>query len=198
MDPNKAKIIAHLQADGGFYLRGAKGNVVRYFNNDMTLIGDFRKAIYKVYDIKAWKPSKGRTCWETGSGTTPVLSDLSKYSLGTKNWKIPKSIIEGKDGVKAVYLRAFFDDEASVVLRKKSRGWDREVKVFSVNYNGLKQIVRLLKNFGISASIYGPYRGKYFELRIMKKADLITYFRKIGFNSCPKKKMLLTIVKSCR
>lgn len=182
-----ANFIAHVQGDGCFSReRGA----VRYFNQEMDLINDFSNSAEKIFGIKCGKIYSGKTCFHIGFRNKKIANKIKKYYFGSKEWVVPKFVLFGSKKVVAAYLRAFFDDEGSVIFLKRRWGYDRAIQMQSINKKGLKQLQKLLIRFKIDSKLNGPYKEKYFELKIMGRKNLIKFSEKINFVHKGKKNKL--------
>ena len=129
-----AKFIAHVQADGCY---SKKTNAIRYFNKDLNLITQFNEMVMGIFGIKPWKTHKAKTSYETGFRNKNICALLFGFKFGSIDWEVPGFVKNGSEKVKSGYLQAFFDDEGSIVFRKRKWGFDREVKMMLINKNGL-------------------------------------------------------------
>lgn len=173
-----ARFIAHVQGDGCF---SPERNLVRYFNQEMDLINDFKESAEKCFEVSCNKVYAGRTCFHIGFRNKRVADLIKEYSFGSETWFVPKFVFEGSQAVIASYLQAFFDDEGSAIFQKRELGYDRAVQMQSINGKGLLQLRDLLKSIGIVSNFHGPYKLKYFELKITGKENLKEFFKKVGF-----------------
>ena len=150
----EARIHAHVSGDGCLY----KGKLKRspsdlknhkriniyqdvykiyYCNNESVLLNSFSNDVKEVYGRssghrKNVRELKGKWVYER----------LKRLGAGkSKEWFIHKEIMEASDKVAREWLKAFFDDEAYIDLRKLN------IALNSVNLSGLKQIQELLKRF---------------------------------------------------
>jgi intein/homing endonuclease len=173
-----ARFIAHVQGDGCF---SKERDTIRYFNQEMDLINDFSKSVHAVFGINCGKIYHGKTCLHIGFRNKKIAKGLSEYSFGSKNWFVPAFVFEGSKKVIAAYLQAFFDDEGSAVFSKRKWGHNRSVQMQSINKNGLRQLRALLLTLGILAKLNGPYKEKYYELKITGKENLIKFSKEVNF-----------------
>jgi len=193
LNEHTARFIAHVQGDGCF---SSDRNNFRYFNKDLDLIEDFRKATVLAFGIHFNKPYVGKTCYHVGFRNKQLAIFLKKYSFSSETWAIPKFVLEGNDSLKVAYLQAFFDDESTVTFTKRKEGYNRSIAIQLINKNGITQLQKLLAYFGINSKIYGPIRGKYFELKIMGKNNLTEFYDKINFVSVSKKMKLFNSIST--
>lgn len=192
-DENVARFIAHVQADGCF---SRERNYFRYFNKDLDLIKDFVDSVKMGFSLTCNLSYKGRTCYQIGFRNKSLAPLLGKVSFQSKNWIIPNFILKGSDLIKCSYLQAFFDDESCVTFRKRKEGYDRSIRLQSINKKGLVQLKQVLESLKISSKLYGPIREKYYEIKIMKRMDLTEFNNKISFVNKSKKEKLLNAIKT--
>jgi DNA-binding transcriptional regulator WhiA len=186
MNEKIARTIAHIQADGCVRHRKDDGRFeIQYYNTSDFLIDEFREMIKMIFKKEAWKPVKRKTATMTGTGDKKIVSELMKYPL--KNWRIPNEILKGLPKCRKAYLRAFFDDEGSVTQPRK-------IKLYSKNAFGIKQIRKMLLEFGIESNIYKPTKRNVFELDIGNKKSIFNFAKNIGFNHPQKREKLKIIV----
>jgi len=79
-----------------------------------------------------------------------AVLDLQEYhpSFKTKEWRVPRQIIESTKEIQSYFIRGFADSEGSVRVRKRNT----ELILCSGNSDGLKDIGYMLTNtFGINA-----------------------------------------------
>jgi len=90
------------------------------------------------------------------------LELLEVKGKSSYTWYIPHFIVNANSKVVALWLRAFFVDEATVTKTGI-------VRIKSMNYTGLKQIKRLLRKFKIESTLTGPNCDKPYYLGIIYK-----------------------------
>jgi len=204
---SEARICAHVSADGCLskYIRKRcpsdlrnhpRKNIYRteyevfYCNNDQTLLENYLLDVKKAYGLKAFRNGnslKFKAKW--------VFERLAGLGAGkSREWFISREIMGSNKKIIREWLKAFFDDEAYVEV-KKSR-----IVLNNVNLNGLKQVQKLLKRFDIqNTTIRGPYYTRGFpcyRLKVLKK-DVKKYRVKIGFTH-QKKLSALNEIVDCR
>lgn len=183
-----ARFIAHVQADGSFM---PKTNSFRYFNCNLELMNEFANLSFNLFGVKVWAfYRKSNGCYETGFSNKNVALNLKEFHFRSENWITPKFVKNGSDLIKSNYLGAFFDDESNVLFRKRKNSYDREIKMMLVNKQGLYEIKELLNSLGIDSNIYGPFKGKYYDLKISNKKNLEKFREKVGFASGSKMRKL--------
>lgn len=195
----KARIIAHLKADGCIF-RGINKKTDYHFYLELNDINELKRSerdVISTYGLKSrWvqnrsgkKPSKKN--WRVYFRSKLAYYDLQKYGrYYSQNWNIPASIIKSSKNVKKEFIRTFFDDEGSVILGQ------RELMLYSINLIGLQQIHELLEEFSIRGKIksgYGFKRNVY--ALIIRGQYLINFAIEIGFSCVRKNEKLSEVLK---
>ena len=195
----KIRIIAHLKADGCICRTGkGKTNYHIYLElDDVDELKRFERDVYLTYGLKChWvenrsgkKPSKKN--WRVWFRSILAYSDLKRYGrYYSHNWDIPFQITGSCKEVKKQFIRTFFGDEGSVIVKQK------ELRVYSINLEGLKQMQKLLEEFSIYSIIrprYGMKRNVYGI--IIRGHNIARFVEEIGF-SCKKKRDKLSKIKN--
>jgi len=183
MNPNEAKIIGHLEADGSI-----SNNRVGYYNKNAKLMRDFIRLFEETFNCKYWKIYENKTSLETGCAKKRIVKEIKAIQ------KKKKELFNGRKSA-IEFIKANFDDECTIILIKRERGYDGEIKMWSLDKERLSFIVELLfLHLGIKAKIYGPRKEKYYELKIMNKKDLKIFCENIKLehpNKNTKQKKLL-------
>ena len=193
----KARIIAHCIGDGCVF-KTKHNYTIRYEVKNLEQLNEFERDIFEVYGLKViWcKNPSGKTgelidCVFLRSKL--VFEDLHKYtpSYYSYKWVLPKQIVNSNVNIKIEFLKAFFDDEGSVINAK-----NKLIKLYSVNRKGLIQVKKLIEAFGICCKIYGGYglKRNVFGIVIRGK-DIPKFAKEIGFNSKVKQDKLMNLVK---
>ena len=190
-----ARFIAHVQADGCF---SPERDTIRYFNKDIVLINDFRNSVKNCFGLECWAIYAWSTCLHTGFRNKKIIAKFKQYSFDSKNWHVPTFVSAGSADIIAAYLQAFFDDEGSAIFQKRKWGYDRAVQMQSINGSGLMQLAELLSKLGIESNFHGPYKHKYFELKITGKKNLCLFKDKVNFVSKKKRGKLEIAVGTYR
>ena len=181
-----ARMHAHLCGDGdmGIYIekRGIRDIIrynrkkifmksyrVRYTNNKINLLKEFKKDAKNAFDAKGW--IRKNECRIKSKEIFTTLKTLG--ASGSRSWYIPKEVFESKRIVRAEWLRAFCDDESTVDTENK------RIRIKSVNFNGLNQVKNLFETVDIYSRITGPnIDGTWYlnvpKTEISKFAALIT------------------------
>jgi replicative DNA helicase Mcm len=93
---------------------------------------------------------------------------------------MPEKIKNGRMEIKSAYLRAIFDSQSHVSVKKK------EIVMYLSNLNGLKEIKRLLETMGIKSSVSDHTN----LLRISGRGNVERFSGNIGYVINRKKKAL--------
>ena len=178
----KARIIAHLIGDGAVYRSNHDYNV-KYEVKDLESLNSFEKDMISIYGLKLTKGFKnsgitGKPIPFVRLRSKLVYDDLLKYSTyHSKDWKINNIILNSSRKIKREFLKAFFDDEGSVV----PQGNKGIIKLYSINSNGLKQLQKMLLKFNIENRLDHGYGAKRNVYAVLIK-DLNKFDEEIGFN----------------
>ena len=153
---------------------------IRFFPDDDSLVTPYTEAIEYVYGKKPTVKEKNNH-FELSVSSKVVFEHLSEIAnFGTKKWKVPFLLFE-EESEMIEWVRAFFDAEAHVNLSSK------QIKVSSVNKEGLSEVKLLLKGLGIHSEVYRyePKKDNWstnYLLIIDRKKDIEKYRDKVGFN----------------
>ena len=201
MKVEEARIAAHVCADGWLsiyldknalqivhgrrYHRPRRRYVIGYSNTDLGLLKEFKKDVKKIYGIKALSGHKS----DLRARSKRVFKRLETLGAGSSyQWFIGKEILNSSKNVKRNWLRAFFDDEATVAIKEK------RIRVKSMNGKGLKQVKSLLKTFLIKSKITGPNSDNSWYLTINYLA-VKKFYLSIGLKQKKRLQSLRHLVK---
>lgn len=199
-NPAEAELAAHVSGDGWLteyyeanslqivnnrrYRRTRRRFEMGYCNTNPHLRRLFERRMKQVYGVK------GRTRFEKHQITfrsKRVFRRLQDLGAGnSRQWRVAAKIISSGEA-RHRWLRAFFDDEATVEALGK------RVRIKSVNQRGLGQVGRMLRLDGILSSITGPNSDDTYYLTI-SKMGLRRYLKVIGFNHLEKKHRLRRVL----
>ena len=191
LTPQKARIIARLMADDCLY-KFKSNYTLKYEVSNEELLKQFEQDVLYVYGLRTKRylnesgKKKGKLIPFVLVRSIKAYNDLLRYSSSyfSDKWIVPKEIFESSLEVKREFLRAFFDDEGSIV---KLKGRPCYVILYSINLKGIGQISLLLKDFGINSRIKNGYGlGRNVFGLIVKDvklfADSIGFYSKIKRN----------------
>ncbi len=179
----KARVHGYLCGDGSVTARKEKGTGkihydLRFYPDHKSMIVAFQKAFFTLYRMRP-KIRKAENYYRLSLTSKTVVTDLLNTSDFTSTrWTIPKWILENNAYMRE-WLRAYFDAEAYV--------GDKEIRIQTVNKDGIRYILSGLQNFGIVPRIYSYKRkqknwNENFHISIGTKANRRLFLKKIGFN----------------
>ncbi|MFH1631136.1 MAG: LAGLIDADG family homing endonuclease [Candidatus Aenigmatarchaeota archaeon] len=193
----KARIIAHLKGDGAILRSGKnKSNyIIKYEVRDNDQLLRFASDVEKVYGLKvSWFTN---TSGFTGKPIqfVQLRSKLAYYDLMnfgkyySNNWTIPETILKSSKKIKIEFLRAFCDDEGSVIPN------ERKIKIYSKNRQGLTQIRKMLSGLGIQSNMkYGFGADRNIYALIISDDGLQKFHKIIGFGLYRKQQKLKQLI----
>lgn len=114
--------------------------------------------------------------------TTKKFSDLVD-STRSKEWKIPPFIWENTDNAKYSFLKGLFDSDSCVAKRS--------ITLYSSNYDGLKEVVKLLSELKIGSKLgKRDDREDNYYLGIYGWKNMYLFYNEIGFSIKRKREKL--------
>ncbi len=109
-----------------------------YCNTSKKLIKEFQNDLRKAFNRKGlYIPKKFEI---RVSGAKHIINFLELENKNSRNWVVPKFITNSSNKILANWIRAFFDDEATVDVSRKA------ILVSSINRKGLIQL-KIIKSF---------------------------------------------------
>ena len=176
----KARLIGHCIGDGAVF-KTKHDYVIKYEVKDLELLEIFREALLKVYGLEPsfyWRRS-GKTgvpipLYRLRSKL--VYEDLVKHtSYYSYLWQVPQCIKNADKSIVKEFLRALFDDEGSITRK--------QLRLYSVNEQGLREVQQLLKNFGIKSQIVRGFGAKRNVAAIVIKdlKSILIFSKEINF-----------------
>ena len=192
----KARLIGHLIGDGCVYQSKTNYNI-KYQVIDEDLLDQFENDFIEIYGLTPMKGTKqsGKTKRMVPFihiRSKKAFMDLLRYcdSYYSNQWRVPSQIMNATKKIQKEFLKALYDDEGSVIPTRKTA----ELRLYSINYEGLIQIEELLQNFNISTRMRGGYGMKRNVYAIITK-DLQVFHKKIGFHCARKQEKLRKYMK---
>ena len=195
----KARLIAHLIGDGCVYKCRTDYNI-KYEVVDDDLLIQFEKDLVNVYGLiptKGLNPSgkTGRLIPYVRLRSKLAYEDLLSFcNFHSDKWIVPNQIIGSSKEIKKEFLGALFDDEGSIIIKNKYF----EIRLYSINFSGLKQVQNLINEFGISSKIRNGYGSRRNVYGLVINRDGERFDSEIGFNSIRKNDKLNTHLKKIR
>jgi len=137
----------------------------------------------REYRVRPRLLNKGKNNIQTYISSVDIWRDLHRYAVfGSRKWRLKPGVMRFL--MKRVPLqvlgygmRGFFDADGSFSRNPNCKA-SGVVRASSVNYHGLKQILRLLARLGIRHSFYSKYRN---TIAIYAQASLEAYLERVGF-----------------
>lgn len=186
-----SRLCGFLIGDGSVFIRKSKKSDgkhydIRFYPDDESVADLFMNTFYEVYHKKSRIKKEEKYFLIGVESKTACNHLLSIIPFASLSWKVPHALLINQE-CKKEFVRAFFDCEAYVGRRM--------IQVQSVNKEGLKQIMGLLKEFEIESKLYEYHRknknwNTNYILCIMKKDSRERYLNNIGFNHLSKQKKL--------
>lgn len=186
MKPEEARIISHVCADGWLtsyveknslqivkgrrYRRERRRYCIGYCNTEKILLEEFETDVRNVFGI-----NPVRIKFEIRFKSKRVFDRISESGGGdSRHWFISDEIKSSTKMTKRAWLRAFFDDEATVDIKTG------RIRVKSMNKKGLIQVTSLLRGLRINCKFTGPNTDSSFYLTISRNNAKL-YLKEIGF-----------------
>jgi len=182
------KILGYHISDGCYELNRGKKNGIQFWNNNETLIEDYKQAVESFFGIKA-----GITKRKHQFAVRVISKKVADYMKNLDPLLLEKGILKKipdkvmafpKENVKYL-LRALFDGDGTVVLEKRN---GCRVSLSTENLNITEQVVDLLLRFGITSSIFRDKNT--WKVDISGQENLKKYLLDISFLSEHKKRRL--------
>jgi len=192
----KARVHGYLCGDGSVSMRKEKGRPcsthadIRFYPDHKSLIQPFVEAFCRIYVKKPTIRDLGAYYSLTVTSMIVARDLLADGSMTSMGWRVPDWVI-GSERNSQEWLRAFFDCEAYV--------GKKDLRVQSVNLQGLRQIACMLRRFGITSREYSYQRKQRgwntnYHLVIAKHEDRKAFLNLIGFNHVGKLRKLFAEV----
>jgi len=184
------KLIGYHISDGCYELNRGKKTGIQFWNNDKTLIEDYKNCIEILFK-KTPTITKRKHQFAVRVISKKILEELNKIdkNLLEKGDKkgIPEKIMQlPKKNIKYL-LKALYDGDGSVISQK--RGGCR-ISFVSQNRELEEQMSDLLLRFGIQSSIFKDNHSNVFRLDISGQENLGKFLININFLSKHKKEKL--------
>jgi len=191
----KARIVAHLMGDGAIY-KSNHDYFIKYEVKDEDSLKSFADDLEKIYGLKLTHGTN--PSGKTGQPIPLVYlrsklayEDLMTYGrFDSENWEVGSKILNSDLEIKREFLKAFFDDEGSVVPAGKKA----IIRLYSINSKGLDQIQTMLKEFGIDSKMQEGYGARRNVFALIIK-DLKLFKENVGFNLKRKQERLNGFIK---
>ncbi|MBU0963280.1 MAG: hypothetical protein KKD48_05230 [Nanoarchaeota archaeon] len=196
----KAYILGVLCGDG--YIRMDKlgnGSLIGLDVTDEDFADKFRGYLNKVYGLLPSKKKRIENHTNFSNNPKPLYvinlssklaaNDLLKYSKSfkTKEWEVPKEILENPDlKIKAAFIRGIFDSEGTASLKVSGGVY---LSVCSGNKNPLLKIKEILKN-DFSIDLIVVYDKTVTRLKSAGYKNIKNFYNNINFSIKRKREKL--------
>jgi intein-encoded DNA endonuclease-like protein len=197
LTPAKARLIARLKGDGAIF-RSGTNYIIKYEVKDKEQLVSFANDVKDVFglDMKWMKHRSGITgrlldlVWLRSKLAFEELNKFGKFR--SEDWSIPDELLTSSTEVKREFIKAMFDDDGSVIVG------DRQVRLYSINRKGLKEMSKLLVEFGIRTKLKAGYgeRRNVFALVIKDRESMERFANSINFNLKRKRIKLSNILST--
>ena len=184
------KILGYYLSDGCYELNRGKKTGIQFWNNNETLIKDFKNSIEKYYKITPII-TKRKKQLAVRVISKKVFEDLLKMDKnllekGDKK-RIPQEIMKlPNENIKYI-LKALYDGDGSVSHQKRN---GCRISFVTQNRELANQISDLLLRFEIQSSIFRDKHSKVWRLDISGQENLSRFLINISFLSENKKQKL--------
>jgi intein/homing endonuclease len=165
---------------------------IKYEVKDIDSLKQFKEDLIGVYGLKVlegYNPSgkTGRLIPYVRLRSKLAFDDLMTYcNFDSVNWYVPKEIFNTEKRIKREFIKALFDDDGSVIPGNNFI----EVRLYSINLKGLKQIQRLLDEFSINSKIRSGYGCKRNVYGLVIVKDVKRFNSELGFGLVRKQEKL--------
>ena len=203
MSPEESRIHAHICLDGNMskgISRRCKSELlerpnrkfrtrynITYWNYSEELRKEFQNDIKKVYNRECVVDNKYKRVKTDGKWIFERLLFLGAGK--SREWNIPKLILNGSMRVKKEWIRVAIDDEGTITKYGA-------VRIRSVNKKGMIQLQKMILSLGINSNIT-PKRGVYKDSSIylaINKTEVPKLIMHIGLPKHEEKKRKLKII----
>ncbi len=177
------KILGYHISDGYYELNRGKKNGIQFWNNNKTLIEDYKNSIEKYFGIKAGITTRGNqfAVRVVSKNVVAEFDKLDDFLIGKGNIKkIPSKIMSLPNENTRHLIRALFDGDGTVVFQKRG---EYRATLVGENRELLEQISDLLLRFEIQSSIFRDESSKVWRLDVSGQENLRNFLTNIGFLS---------------
>jgi len=184
------KILGYHISDGCYELNRGKKTGIQFWNNDETLIKEYKNIIEKYFKVKPLITKRNHqfAVRVISKKVVEEFNELDKNLLEKGEIKkIPEKIMNLPEENIRYLLRALYDGDGSVSFQKRN---GCRISFVSQNRELVKQMSNLLLRFEIQSSIFRDNHSKVWRLDISGQENLGRFLRRISFLSKHKKQKL--------
>jgi len=177
-----------IAADGYLFCGRGKGKdrklryMVRFCDPCPVMRRRFSRLVLSVYGVRSM--SKPSEIVVSAYGKAMAVDLVGSAGFGTHKWTFPVTRMD-RNATRA-WIRAYFDGDGDVKMGSRERY--AVVRARSVNLEGLRTVQSALsEQFGVYSRIY-RHNSQHlrwspaFDLAIIRQADIVRFFRRIGFS----------------
>ncbi|WP_058993489.1 LAGLIDADG family homing endonuclease [Haloarcula sp. CBA1127] len=177
-NPELARLIGYIVAEGYVEQRADNTGFVSITNNDVELLDDAKSALETLnLNVTERDPHDGKTARELLCSAGEFVSFLAALDetllASSADRRVPQDIMRASDDVVSGFIRGYIEGEGHVSTSQ------REITVASMSKQLLKDVRSLLVTQGITAQLQPRSNGSY-RLRISGNS-FHDYAEKIGF-----------------
>ena len=193
-----AEILGHICGDGTISRPNPnKGIFFKYTNSELALIESFQALMRNIFgDVDPTIIKRNGESYTRENYVLQYPSIVSLFVLNVFDYKtgidmeLPSFIFNMNLNAKARFLRAMFDDESCVQVKRKAI-------LFGLKpINPLLGVIKLLNEFGIkTGNIHKYSNGAYNKFGVADKNSVIKFRVLIGFKHPEKSKKLNRIIE---
>lgn len=206
--PNEklALLFGHILGDGCIKSREESAC---YTNKSKELVEEFKKALKELFGIEVRENFNSlRKFYHIYApkiiAKFLVLCGFPKGEKTKEILKLPHWIKVGSPEIKRAFIRALFDDEATVINSKKNRaisfGLNKKTSLLLSHKEFIEEIREILFSLGIEPNkiFVRKQLGNSVQLgfHIYKRYNLINFLKNIGFTDKEKRKKLVKAINS--
>ena len=184
------KILGYHISDGCYELNRGKKTGIQFWNNDETLIKEYKNIIEKYFKIKPLITKRNHQ-FAVRVISKKVVEEFNKLDKNLlekgETKKIPEKIMNLPEENIRYLLRALYDGDGSVSFQKRN---GCRISFVSQNRELVEQISNLLLRFEIQSSIFRDNHSKVWRLDISGQENLGKFLMRISFLSKHKKQKL--------
>jgi len=164
---------------------------------DKDFVVEFSRCLSKVFGSKPkvkkiksrndrWKDQyRTRFCSRLACDTF-----LEHGTFKTMSWIVPQYVLCANKGLKASFLRGFFDSEGHVDIKT------RRVSAVSANKKGLIKVMVLLDSLKIRSMLQKHSSKETYSIYIQDRCSVVSFFENVGFTIRRKAQALDILVKN--
>ncbi|MBI2971062.1 MAG: hypothetical protein HYY37_01435 [Candidatus Aenigmarchaeota archaeon] len=187
LTPELSSIIAHLFCDGSLSIEKRGYFHLHYYNTDRNLLDEFKKNARKTFGNLAIYESKNKGVGFVALPTpVGIILSIAVKDFNSRTCEIPEFIRNSEDlDVKKAFIRAFADDEGSVLFNPPVR----QIELSCSNRNllsGLKEMINELEIRSDEIKHKNQRGFDFYYFYIRGYTNLKLFKEKIGFTHSSK------------